>query len=170
MAIESKMYQPPRASFGKDETKKKFPVGLAVGILILIVVIAAGGWFFFLRKSGNDVLSELQNGQTEVSVPTGTYQAVFLDNGQVYFGELKEGKNGFYLLTNIYYLQNKQSPQSTDPTAINSDGTALVKLGNEMHGPEDEMQINKDHVLFIEDLKGDSKVSKAIADYLSKKK
>ena len=40
--------------------------------------------------------------------------------------------------------------------------TTLAKLGSEVHGPEDKMQINKDHVLFIEDLKDDSTVVKSI--------
>jgi hypothetical protein len=45
----------------------------------------------------------------------------------------------------------------TPPTNIN-----IVKLGGELHGPTDEMRINRDTVLFIEDLKSDSKVVSAI--------
>ena len=42
---------------------------------------------------------------------------------------------------------------------------SLVKLGNELHSPEDRMMINKDQVVFVEDLKNDSKVTDAITRY-----
>ena len=50
----------------------------------------------------------------------------------------------------------------------NSDNSdvQLIKLGNELHGPEDQMQITKDQVLFWENLKADGKVSKAIDSYV----
>ena len=41
----------------------------------------------------------------------------------------------------------------------------LIKLGSEIHGPDDEMIINKDQVLFFENLKTDSTVAKSIASY-----
>ncbi|MBU2575853.1 hypothetical protein KKF64_02080, partial [Patescibacteria group bacterium] len=44
---------------------------------------------------------------------------------------------------------------------------SLVKLGNELHGPTDSMFINRDHVLFVEDLKDDSNVVQAIDNYKS---
>jgi len=44
----------------------------------------------------------------------------------------------------------------------------LLKLGNEVHGPEDQMEINREHVVFIEKLKTDGKVAKAIAAYKEK--
>ena len=43
---------------------------------------------------------------------------------------------------------------------------SLVKLGNELHGPEDAMYINMDHVLFTEELKEDSRVVDAVKRYL----
>jgi len=42
---------------------------------------------------------------------------------------------------------------------------SLVKLGNELHGPTDAMHINRDQILFIEDLKDDSNVFQAITNY-----
>ena len=91
-----------------------------------------------------------------------TFQAVFLTNGQVYFGKLYRENSSFPVLRHVYYLQVTQPPQplqegQTPPTNIN-----LVKLGGELHGPQDEMRINKDQILFVEDLKDDSKVVTAI--------
>ena len=40
-----------------------------------------------------------------------------------------------------------------------------VNLYYELHGPEDRMYINREHVLFIEDLQPDSKVVQAIEAY-----
>jgi hypothetical protein len=45
--------------------------------------------------------------------------------------------------------------------------TSLVKLGEELHGPEDEMVINNEHIIFTERLKADSQVVSAIAEHKS---
>lgn len=92
------------------------------------------------------------------------YQAVFLSNGQVYFGHLQTNLSGEYVqLTDVYYLQVNQSDQlngdSTDTTSADQQSNfALIKLGNEIHGPRDAMLINRDHILFIEDLRSDSQI------------
>lgn len=41
----------------------------------------------------------------------------------------------------------------------------LIKLGDEIHGPEDEMILSKDQVLFYENLKTDGKVAQSIEKY-----
>lgn len=96
---------------------------------------------------------------------TGSYQAVFLSNNQVYFGKLSSANAQYPILRDIYYLQITQPLQPKDETAPPSPNINLVKLGSEIHGPLDEMRINRDHILFIEDLKADSQVAKAIEDY-----
>lgn len=106
------------------------------------------------------------------------YQAVFLSNGQVYFGQLKGEKGDYAMLANIYYLQQVNQPvQQTAPafaskdskskpieplTQIASPDIRLVKLGSELHGPEDIMYVSKSQILFYEDLKDDSRVVQAI--------
>lgn len=92
------------------------------------------------------------------------YQAVFLSNNQVYFGKLYNSGSDYPVLRDIYYLQVTQVLQPRDPKSP-AQQINLVKLGGELHGPEDEMRINKEHVLFVEDLKSDSQVVAAIADY-----
>jgi hypothetical protein len=126
-------------------------------IIALVVVLGAIGWYL----SANGLLP---GGKSEKA---SEYQAVFLTNGQVYFGKLS-GQNGRYLtLKDIYYLQLAQSPQPSDnKTAADQQAQiSLVKLGNELHGPADEMKINRDHVLFIEDMKENAKVVDAIVRY-----
>ena len=101
------------------------------------------------------------------------YQAVFLSNGQVYFGKVTDANNQTLVLENIYYLRsanNLQISEAKDSSKTpETDNFSLVKLGNELHGPEDKMSINLSQVLFVEDLKYDSKVVEAIRAYELKK-
>lgn len=101
------------------------------------------------------------------------YQAVFLSNGQVYFGKVTDANIQTLVLENIYYLRSAGNLQTSDAnnstTTPATDNFSLVKLGNELHGPEDKMSINLSQVLFVEDLKIDSKVVEAIRAYELKK-
>ncbi len=92
------------------------------------------------------------------------YQAVFLTNNQVYFGRLYNANSAYPTLHDIYYLQVTQVLQPKDPKAP-AQQINLVKLGGELHGPEDTMRINRGQILFVEDLKSDSQVVTAIANY-----
>lgn len=105
------------------------------------------------------------------------YQAVFLTNGQVYFGKL-DFESGWIALSDIYYLQVSEDlqPASSGDSSTNTTPNAtqdqqriqLVKLGAELHGPEDEMFIAKDKILFWENMKDDSKVMQSIKQYQNK--
>jgi len=101
------------------------------------------------------------------------YQAVFLSNGQVYFGKVTDANIQTLVLENIYYLRSAVNLQTSDEknstTTPVMDNFSLVKLGNELHGPEDKMSINLSQVLFVEDLKYDSNVVEAIRAYELKK-
>ncbi len=111
-------------------------------IVALVIVLGAGAYVLFS-----------QTPKTE------GYSAVFLTNGQVYFGSIVEQNRGTIVLENIYYLQTNTSEPNVEVTEANM---SLVKLGNELHGPTDEMKINREHVLFTETLREDSKVVQAI--------
>jgi hypothetical protein len=157
MSIESKLNRGPviRPMGQPEEKKKGNPL---VWIIIIGAVIVGGAlWWYFTNGRG------LGTPPIGGEIVSGDYQAVFLDNGQVYFGKLKKSDDDFYELTDVFYLQ-------TGSAGIDqASSLSLAKLGNEAHGPEDKMRINKDHVLFIEDMKSESKVVKAIQDYKSKK-
>lgn len=101
------------------------------------------------------------------------YQAVFLTNGQVYFGKLSGMSASYATLTDIYYLQVTTPPVS-NASQLNQQQVqqqqqqqrlSLVKLGEELHGPVDEMKINRDQILFYEDMKESGKVMTSIRDY-----
>lgn len=105
--------------------------------------------------------------QFEQSMADNTYQAVFLTNGQVYFGQLAPLHRGYFELNNVYYLQVNQELQPQDAeteTQANQQKFSLVKLGNELHQPQSDMVINKEHILFWENLRTDSQVLKTILE------
>ncbi len=152
-----------KAGAEKKNIKNIAIVSIAAVALVGILAIAA---FSVVTKSGHT------NVNANASIMKDDYQAVFLTNGQVYFGKLQNAQGDYLKLTNIYYLQvdsNVQQAGGANATAqkaaTDSSNVQLIKLGNELHGPRDEMQLNKEQVLFWENLKGDSKVSEAIKNY-----
>ena len=93
-------------------------------------------------------------------------QAVFLNGGQVYFGHIGTLSPSYVSMSNIYYLRVNQQVQPNQSTTTNSNDISLVKLGCELHGPVDQMVINRDQVLFWENLKTDGQVAKAVDSYV----
>lgn len=87
------------------------------------------------------------------------WQAVFLENGQVYFGKLKEYDQHFVTLENVYYLKSAAEIEGESTANLN-----LIKLGGEVHGPENEMFIRKESILYFENLKDTSRVVRAITE------
>lgn len=93
-------------------------------------------------------------------------QAVFLNGGQVYFGHITNVNSSFLTVSNVYYLRVNQAVQPDTKTASTaSNDVSLVKLGCELHGPEDQMVINQSQVIFWENLKTDGQVAKAVAQF-----
>ena len=109
---------------------------------------------------------------TVTAIDASKYQAVFFTNGQVYFGKLHAFNSDYMKLTDVFYLQTKEAASGSEnpqQTAKNSSNDVqLVKLGNEIHGPADEMIISKDQMLFFENLKSDGKVTNSIGQYKKK--
>lgn len=92
------------------------------------------------------------------------YQAVFLDNGQVFFGKLKNTDGSYLTLEKAFYTQKQDLPAdaTAEQKTATSNNVSLVKVGDEVYGPESTMRIKAEQVLFWQDLKSDSKVAKAI--------
>ncbi len=129
-----------------------------VVVVIVIALLLLGGLYIISKYTRFNVLG--------LSTTNNSWQAVFLSNGQVYFGKVVKANDDVVVLRDIYYLQITQPLQRSGSDQNQPNGElSLVKLGNELHGPEDEMRINYQHVLFIEDLKPDSKVVQAIENY-----
>lgn len=123
-------------------------IGAGLGIITIAVVLYAVLGNFGLVPTGGFP-----------RLPPSGWQAVFLTNGQVYFGHLENYNRRYLRLKDVYYLQAAQPLQQGRESAQSLN---LVKLGSELHGPEDAMFVPKDKILFWENLKGDSQVVKGI--------
>jgi len=146
--------QPSDTQLAKRPLKR---LALPAIIVALLLCVAAG---LFIWSASRHAATNIDNDK---------YQAVFLANGQVYFGKLQPTSDRYMKLTDIYYLQAKDGEATTSEnpqqTTSEGDDVQLIKLGNEVHGPEDEMMITKDQILFYENLKADSSVAKTIDKY-----
>ena len=92
-------------------------------------------------------------------------QAVFLNGGQVYFGKITGLDDKTVRVSDIYYLRVNQQVQPDGSTSSANQAVSLVKLGCELHGPQDNMVINQSQVIFWENLKDDGQVAKAVVEY-----
>ncbi len=134
-------------------------------LAVIVIALVVGGILMRDKIFGGE-----SNSNTNTSTgKTSGYQAVFLSNGQVYFGKLSDSASSYATLKDIYYLQVTQPPlqgsQQQGQQANQQAQLSLVKLGNELHGPIDEMKINHDQILFFEDIKEDGRVMQAIREY-----
>lgn len=118
-------------------------------IAIVIVFGSAASLFFYFQNKKQPI----DNG----------YSAVFLDNNQVYFAKIKDRGKKYVTIIDVYYF-------GKDPSAGSgrADDIVLVKLGSEVHGPIDGMEILENHILYIEKLADSSRVVQAIREYETK--
>ncbi len=123
----------------------------------LIVLVAAVVAIAFIAT-----VSVLKYRQSSMQIDSSAYQVVSLVNGQTYFGHLKN-TNGDYL-----YLDSPYIEQTTQPQEKNEDGSAkpaqtmLVRVKDQVYGPQDSIAIKSSQVAFWQNLRDDSKVSQAI--------
>lgn len=82
------------------------------------------------------------------------YQAVFLSNGQTYFGRYLDRLGPYVKVEDAFYIQ--QTPSQTQGAPAD---TKIVRRGSELHSPPGEMLIPKSAILFVEDLRTDSQVA-----------
>lgn len=98
-------------------------------------------------------------------------QAVFLNGGQVYFGKIQDLNSKYLKMTDIFYLRVNQVVQpNQETTQAQQNDISLVKLGCELHRPSNDMLINREHVIFWENLKqedGENTVPGAVKQYMA---
>lgn len=151
---------PPKSNLGPARGGNK---GTLTTVLIVLLIITS------IITSAYLIIRLTTAGAYGNAVNTKEYQALFLTNGQVYFGHLTGVNNGYVKLTDIYYLQVQQQVQPGQSTTSGQQpNVSLAKLGNELHGPEDQMYVSREQVLFWENLKSSGKVTQAIKNYQSK--
>lgn len=123
------------------------------GVVIIIIAVLFAAVLGFMLTTSDRQEANLVNDKA--------YQAVFLTNDQVYFGNVSEINGKYMVLNDIYYLQTS----GTNNQSQTNNNVSLVKLGCELHKPYDRMVINRDQVQFWENLKSDGQVAKAIDQF-----
>lgn len=144
---------PPPPPMPPKKSKAPMIVGLIALVLIALTIVGAG------------IMMMISNINATTSVKSNEYQAVFLTNNLVYFGKIGDITEKYVKLTDIYYLQPLQAEEKA---AAGQPQIKLVKLGSEVHGPEDTMYINSREILFWENLKNDSKIANMIKEIQAK--
>lgn len=139
----------------RKRTRRNGIIKIILSIIIVLILLI--GAFYFWKAQNILIITNGVNDE---------YQAIFLDNGQIYFGKVSNKESTYVTLTNIYYLQFQQplQNQGSEDGSQQSD-LKLIKLGGELHGPKDEMEILRSHILFIETLADNSRVVRAILEH-----
>ena len=103
-----------------------------VGLVVILVV--ALGVVLYWQKVGFET----------------KYSAVYLNTGDIYFGKLSRFPR--MTLTDVWFLQKKGDGQ----------GVALSKFEKAFWGPQDQLVINEENVIWVTELKDDSDVVQSI--------
>ncbi len=118
---------------------------------IIVCILAALLSFVFLQ----DITAPMK-------IDTSRYQVVSLVSGQVYFGKLKNIGGEYLYLEAPYVEQQVQAQEKNTDGSTKAAQTALIRVKDQVYGPQDMIAIKSDQVVFWQNLRDDSKVSQAI--------
>lgn len=133
---------------------------LAILAAVFIVVVAV----FFLVRGREETRKEAETGAAGAS----DWYAVELINGETYYGQIDDLSSDPVVIKNVYYNYDQLNPPAGEeaPGESGAGGNLrLVKRGKETHGPDGSMSLVRTQVVFMEPLREDSKVLRAILDY-----
>lgn len=128
--------------FKKNQFSQIFAALAAIIGLLLVILLGFGVYSLFSK-----------NAEEGKRIDKTTYQAIFLDDKQIYFGKLRDINSQFPILDDVYYV------------VVEEGATAgrLVRLGEtEPHRPKNMMVINQNRILFWENLETDSQIVNTI--------
>jgi hypothetical protein len=103
----------------------------AIALVVFVAAILFTQWWDF----------------TIPAVGRAQYQAVFLSNGQTYFGRYYDRIGAYAKIEDVYYLQQVAGADANAPA-----DTRIVRRGRELHEPASRMLVPKSAILFVEDL------------------
>jgi len=115
--------------------------------LVVIIVLLGVAWLF---------ISQVKTLEKDYK-----FQAISLDNGQVYYAKIvKEDALNIYL-DEVYYIQIEQQSisaeeEGAEPQVV--EVPVLIKRGQELHRPQGPMQINRSKVVAVEEIGVDSQI------------
>lgn len=93
----------------------------------------------------------------------GAYYSVTLTNNNLFFAKIKGEDDQYLYLTDIHYLQRTPpQPAEGKNEQPGQPGIRLVRQVNDPMGPKDEMVLNREHLLYYQELREDSNVVQGI--------
>lgn len=141
MSMETKSAkQSTRSNSFSNFHKKPGALLLSAAVVLVGVVLAI---MFFLPKGER--------------IDADGYQVVHMTSGQTFFGKLQNTSGDYLVLKTPYTAQDAKATE-TDTQAQ----TTLLKVSQQAYGPQDALSLKSDQVLFWQNLREDSKVTKAI--------
>ncbi len=132
--------------------KKKIAKGRMVAYAIIVAIVSIGGL---------GVWRMLDTTRTQ-QIDTKGYQVVYLISGQTYFGKLQNQSGDYLVLKQVYAEQTVQAAAKNEDGTPKAPQTTLVKVRDQVYGPEDSIAIKSTQVAFWQNLRSDSKISQAI--------
>jgi hypothetical protein len=125
------------------------PLAVRIALFAVILLLTFGvvrAWDFVLPSIGG-----------------ARYQAVFLANGQTYFGRYLDRIGPYVKVENAFYI-------ATQPTVEEGQTpeSRIIRRGAELHQPLPSVLIPKTSILFVEDLRPDSQVAQFMDRELGK--
>jgi hypothetical protein len=139
----------------EEPPKSKFPLGILIAIVV-VAILAFLGYQFFMPSLGS--------GEK-------TWYAVHLNNGQVYFGQIKNVNSSTITLANTYYLEllesKKPETSSSQNYQIEQNATQQVynltrRGGANFMTTDNVLFVNRYAVLFWEKLDANSDMVKTL--------
>ena len=131
--------------------------GIIVFLVLIFVLI-----FIFIS------ISFWQNGTVRNVIQTfkfkDTYQAIFLSNGQVYFGKISEITNKYVILNKPFFIKVEQKQENLEEISDQPE-LKLISIKDEFHKPKDYMIIEKSSIILIEELDSSSQIVDIIGNY-----
>ena len=94
----------------------------------------------------------------------GSYQAVFLTSGQAYFGNITEITDEYIIMKKPFSIKVQQK-QTDEDAQVSQSEIKLLSIEDEFYQPEGYMLIEKNAILFIEELKDSSQIIEIIENY-----
>lgn len=147
--------------YEKEEVNPKHaPVKGRATKIVLIILIFVLVVTFMLISLWQD--GTFRNIYQSISFRS-SFQAVFLSNGQLYFGKITEITNGYIKMEKPHFLQLAQDQE--DLAEGVQPEMQLISIKDEFHKPKDFVLIEKSSVIFIEELRDASQITDAIQNF-----
>lgn len=158
-------YTDPQSNNSGDENasiKKTEKIEKPLIVLVLIALFVGGVYVAYK----NFIPRETPPAKGTATFFEPKYYGVFLDTNDVYFGKLSNKDSASVTLDDAFYLKVTQTSQKTkDGKVVNVPNINLVKLGMEIYKPKGTIEIQRNHIVSLQELAPDSEVIKIMKNH-----